>query len=82
MKKLTSLQFVINAIARHCRDCRCSPARVIVSPECYRDMCHDGGAHARMCFVGGVPTVCEVPISEIPGATPRLVRWDGAVEEM
>lgn len=83
MKQLSDFEFVRDAIHRHWKAYRCKPLRVILSPETNREVCANALA-IRYCSVepGGMATIHGVPIYVLPGATPRLMRFDGVIEEM
>lgn len=84
MKLMTSLSFVIDAINRHYARHGALPQRVELSYENLADICADLSAAHLIALMdeGRMPTVRGVPIAEVSGIVPSLIRFDGLREEM
>ncbi|PRZ56165.1 hypothetical protein BX589_102366 [Paraburkholderia fungorum] len=83
MRALSNFDFVRDAIHRHWRAYACAPLRVIISPETYYEVCADHDVRKYLIVgPGELEKIHGVPICVLPGATPRLMRFDGVIEEM
>jgi hypothetical protein len=83
LQRYTALKFVIDAIMRHRTLYGQYPRCIQLSPEARDAVRADPSIHGYLSIDPLCrERICSVPIEEIPGIAPRLVRFDGVAEDM
>lgn len=83
MKSMTTFEFVVDGMRRHHVRYGRPAIRLEMSPPAHMDLLSDIRVRALVTVGGRFETQFNgVPLLAVPGAVPRLVRFDGEVEEI